>query len=69
VTGWARALMQLGSNEEAFAKFAEAENVDRENARNYLHWGGALRQVGRNSEGDAMIAKAQALAAKQGLQL
>ena len=69
LTGWARALLQLGRNDEALAKFAEAEAVDKENARNYLHWGEALRQVGRKSEGDAMIVKAHALAAKQGLTL
>jgi tetratricopeptide (TPR) repeat protein len=67
--GWARALLQLGRNEEALAKFAEAQAVDKDNARNCLHWGEALQLIGRAREGDAMIAKAHALAAKQGVAL
>jgi tetratricopeptide (TPR) repeat protein len=67
--GWARALLQLGRNDEALAKFAEAQAVDKDNARNQFHWGEALQQIGRTREGDAMIAKAHTLAAKQGVVL
>jgi Flp pilus assembly protein TadD len=59
----------LDRDDEALAKFAEAEKLDRENAKNYLRWGEALQQIGRTSDGDAMIAKARALATKQGLKL
>ena len=69
LTGWARALMQLGRHDEAMAKFAEGESIDKDNARNCLHWGEALHRIGRTSEGDAMIARAHALAAKQGVAL
>jgi tetratricopeptide (TPR) repeat protein len=61
VTAWARALIDLGRNEEALAKFAEAEQLDHENARNYLRWGEALQSRPQN-DGDVMIAKAHALA-------
>ena len=66
VTGWARALVDLGRNEEALAKFAEAEKIDKENARNYLHWGEALqtdRPHGRRRRADREGAQARGEAA------
>ena len=68
--GWARALGDSGAHDEALAKFAEAEKIDKERAQLSPLGKRAARRTGRASRSAMrMIAKAHELAAKQGLLL